>query len=876
MQCPDSDTIESFLAGTLAAGAHEQLEAHLEECNACQRVLSELAATAPLPWCDANASPEWSPEIAGRLCAGMRDSGRDSDNEHETDGDCPEFTELRLPFSIGDYELQEVIGRGGMGTVYRARQLKLNRVVAVKMIIRQHLKPSLVDRFYVEARAAGKLDHPGIVPVYDVGQFGPYVYYAMALVPGGTLSELVAQRRPSAQAAADVVRMIAEAVQYAHERGVIHRDLKPSNILLESERQPKVADFGLAKQLEASSDLTASGDVLGTPGYMPPEQAGGQSGVTTAADIYGLGAILYHLLTGKAPFEGQDPVAVIYRVVNEEPASIIRQNPDVPLDLETIALHCLAKHPEERYESAGEVARELKRFLSGEPIHVRPLSAFGRTVRWCRRSPAMAAMTFAAMAALLGGAAFSTYFGLLANERSRTLTAVNENLTIAERDARRSADDARAKAELATRQANTTLSLLESTLYELQPILSNDPALQLRRRKLLQSVLAGLDELHADSATEQRIRRCRANTLLGLAGVTHQVGDETGRTGLTASRPLFTDAFERLHDLHQTSPDDAAAAEDLLAAVLEFSNILADASEWKAARDYAERTLAASQRLSVTAESSSDFRLHGRLVEFEVLYGETLMRTGEMSRAKELLDQANRRCQAVLPRAAHDTYVHRELVHSFLKLGDWHLQKKEWAVAGGHFEKMAAEAKKIVERQPGQSKAIMDVSTALGRLGDVSQSLQQPDKALVYYQESLEYAEAAARMAPENDFVQWQLSFSYQELADCHLRAKRFREARTEALRCMEIRSRLAKVDTANPHLYTKLFHAQKAMATACEREGDLAEAIECHRQRIQFAEQFAAATQTQRHAVHVKQAQQEIDRLEALLAAREQVLPPP
>ena len=146
----------------------------------------------------------------------------------------------------------------------------------------------------------------------------------------------------------------------------------------------------------------------------------------------------------------------------------------------------------------------------------------------------------------------------------------------------------------------------------------------------------------------------------------------------------------------------------------------------------------------------------------------------------------------------------------------------------------------------------------------------------MYYQESLEYAEAAARMAPENDFVQWQLSFSYQELADCHLRAKRFREARTEALRCMEIRSRLAKVDTANPHLYTKLFHAQKAMATACEREGDLAEAIECHRQRIQFAEQFAAATQTQRHAVHVKQAQQEINRLEALLAAREQVLPPP
>ena len=212
--------------------------------------------------------------------------------------------------------------------------------------------------------------------------------------------------------------------------------------------------------------------------------------------------------------------------------------------------------------------------------------------------------------------------------------------------------------------------------------------------------------------------------------------------------------------------------------------------------------------------------------------------------------------------------MHRELVHSFLKLGDWHTQNKEWTAARANYQQMDIEARKIVARQPGEGKAVMDVSTALGRLGDVCQSLKEPDQALTYYQESLVFAETAARMAPENDFVQWQLSFSYQELADNHLRAKRYKEARVEALRCVEIRQRLALVDTTNPHLYTKLFHAQKALATACEREGALAEAIECHKQRSHFAEKFAAASQTQRHADQIKQAQSDIARLTKLLPA--------
>ena len=177
---------------------------------------------------------------------------------------------IDLPFYIGDYELLAEIGRGGMGTVYRARQLKLDRTVAVKMIVRQFLKPSLIDRFYVEARSAAILDHPGIVPVYDVGQLGPYVFFAMAFVSGGTLAEHTKLHPVGAARAAELLKDVAAAVQFAHERGVIHRDLKQSNILLESNGCPKVTDFGLAKQIESGADLTASGEILGTPGYMPP------------------------------------------------------------------------------------------------------------------------------------------------------------------------------------------------------------------------------------------------------------------------------------------------------------------------------------------------------------------------------------------------------------------------------------------------------------------------------------------------------------------------------------------------------------------------------------------------------------------------------
>jgi serine/threonine-protein kinase len=287
---------------------------------------------------------------------------------------------------FGDYELLEELAIGGMGVIYKARQVSLNRLVALKMIRSgEFATESDVRRFRAEAETIADLDHPHIVPIYEVGEHGGYHFFSMKLLEGGTLAAHLDRYRSDPRVAAEVVAKLARAIHHAHQRGVLHRDLKPSNILVDARGEPLIADFGLAKRLDATTDLTATGAIIGTAPYFAPELTLGRKGaVTTATDVYGLGVILYALLTGRAPFQADSFWEMIEKVKEQSPQPPRQLNPRIDVDLQTICLKCLEKDPGERYGSARDLAEDLERWLNGEMIVARPTNRRHQTWLWCR------------------------------------------------------------------------------------------------------------------------------------------------------------------------------------------------------------------------------------------------------------------------------------------------------------------------------------------------------------------------------------------------------------------------------------------------------------------------------------------------------------
>ncbi len=492
--------------------------------------------------------------------------------------------------SVAGYEMLGVLGKGGMGVAYKAWHAPLKRVVALKMIrAGDEAGPDELARFRTEAEAVGRLQHPNIVQVFEVGLYGSRPYLALEYLEGGSLDALLNGTPWPARQAAGLVQTLARAVQHAHERGVLHRDLKPANVLLAADSTPKIADFGLAKLVMGGASQTQSDAILGTPSYMAPEQAGGRAKqVGPTADVYALGAILYELLTGRPPFKAATPLETLLQVRTEEPVPPARLQPKTPRDLETIALKCLPKDPARRYASAGGLADDLGRFLAGEPIRARAVGRLEHALKWARRRPAAAALIAVILTAL------ASVTGLW--RRADRLREV--------------AETKRAEAEAANKEALAYFGLASEAVDEYSRRISGDRRLREAdlyplRRTLLEAGVPFYQRLARREGMQGAMRAEQAKAHERLGRLSHDIGSPQEAVA------HFQEAIRAFDELVGQHPEEAEYRKQLAIALHNLAMTYSeDLRRPEDAEPLLERSVQLRERLAGAHPEVADYQ-HG-------------------------------------------------------------------------------------------------------------------------------------------------------------------------------------------------------------------------------------------------------------------------
>ena len=803
-------------------------------------------------------------EVIDRIFREPLDPSRDTDASLDPTQDATppasSSQALRLPQQVGNYLLVEEIGRGGMGIVYRAKQINLKRYVAVKMILAgDFANDRELQRFRAEAEAAARLEHPNIVSVYEVGNDNGRLFFSMALVKGGSLSALAAEGPVPARDAAHYIREIAGAIAYAHSKRVIHRDLKPSNILLDKDGRPKVTDFGLAKRMGDDSDLTVTGQVLGTPSYMPAEQARGDvAAISPLSDIYSLGAILYRLLAGRPPFQSASSVETLYEVIHHEPVALSQLIPNLPRDLETICFKCLDKSPSRRYQSAEQLADELTRFLNDEPILARPLSKPVRLARWCRKNPAIASMIAVTSIVLLLATIVSTSFAVIADRRADRILEMNSELVKARDDANSAAEEARQNAHIATQQSQLAFETLESVIFDIQSKLANHPAAQEVRRDLLSTGLDGLKKLSDEIRAQPRVDLTTATALLNLAEVFRQVGDEQGVGGATAATELYGRSIAILEQLVEQQPQDFGVKEQLALAYGMSGNNFTDAGSNGRARAILQKSIDLRRELLKLDESSVDAKRLLADVLVDWAYAE--VNGGDLQAVLNALLESHSISLELLEADPKSLVIREHYAKTCERLGDWYYDyPKDFDTSEKYILECLRVSRELAAEGPQDYDLQIALANALERLGNLHHLRKDLHKALEAYDEELEVTQKLEVAAPYNARTQWDCSISYDKVGLVNLQLGNLDAALKASQRSYEMRIPLVEADPTNFKGHHRMSLAVKRLTTCYERLKHFDEANEAYRTGLRLLQNFTDKTGSKAFAKDIELFEQKI-----------------
>ena len=776
MPCPDPKTLESALNDEfVGSGSRTDVWQHVESCHKCQGVLGQFTDDQDLrAWRDLSRQScsrrhnELGNECLARLlCDATNDTvGEDATTQLELQDNFPEFSPPAMNGDLGmldHYRVVREIGRGGMSRVFEAIDTHLGRPVAIKLLLSGEVDQESHERFLREAQAIASIRHANVVAIHGVeARYAARPYIVMELVVGPSLRDVISRTQGlPAREAAEIIATIAVGLHAAHQTGLVHRDIKPSNILLAvpdgmpatgrisgeldsalpRDIVPKLADFGLARPMSVSDDITSTGILAGTPAYISPELIARPDSFSARSDIYALGVTLYETLTGVIPFRGA-PLAVLAQIEEGDPPSPCRLNPSIPRDLETICLKAIGRDPHRRYHSACDFADDLRRWLHGEPIRARPCSSIERSVRWMRRNPRVAGLAAAVAALLLliaSGATAGAFF----------IQATNARLQHEKEIAIAAEIDARNAAEAAMRQRQLALDSLDALVSKVQHQLGTRPGTLQLREEILQTAFDGLaritesvDQSHLDHTTI--VAHLRMGEILGSLGRTSESMEQYQQAQRLSQRTV------------DEAPDDAECLRDLADALFLEGDLHHRAFAHEKAGRLFERALIIRQQLATRLPD--DPQIHHAVLNCRMRLIDHKRFAGKIEEAKAEFEDLLAHAQLLSSRFPNDRPLQRSLVIAHNRIGLLSETLGNFTAAQQHLVMSRTLVTALMAAVPGDPSLQQDMAYVLGRLAAVAGQRGDFDVAIPNAEQALLWYRRIAAADPDNTDAQVKLA----------------------------------------------------------------------------------------------------------------------